>query len=98
MRIHLVCVEDGLIALGFRKMAGLVKSIHPDTHSFYVPLARRSMWRRISAQEHERNAEAFADEVAETIAHARAIEASLGLDDLASRVGRSPTSGTPSRV
>jgi len=70
MRIHLVCVEDGLIALGFRKMAGLVKSIHPDTHSFYVPLARRSMWRRISAQEHERNAEAFADEVAETIAHA----------------------------
>lgn len=70
MKVHFVCVEDGIIALGFRKMAALAKSIGPDTTSFYVPLSRRSMWRRISGGEHERGALAFAEQVAEGIADA----------------------------
>ena len=51
MKINLVCVEDGIIALGFRKMAALVKSLGADATSHYVPLSRRSMWRRISGGE-----------------------------------------------
>jgi anaerobic magnesium-protoporphyrin IX monomethyl ester cyclase len=73
MRIHLVCVEDGLIALGFRKMTALVKSIHPNTHTYYVPLSRRSMWKRITATEHDRDARFHARAVAEEIAHAEIV-------------------------
>ena len=39
MQINLVNVEDGLIALGFRKMASFTKSINPNTKSFHVTLA-----------------------------------------------------------
>jgi hypothetical protein len=70
MKINLVCVEDGIIALGFRKMSAVVKSVNADTRSFYVPLSRRSMWNRITAREHERNAEPFAARVGAAVAHA----------------------------
>jgi radical SAM superfamily enzyme YgiQ (UPF0313 family) len=37
MEIRLACVEDGLENMGFRKFAGYVKSIYPDTKVAYVP-------------------------------------------------------------
>ncbi len=71
MKIHLVSVEDALTALGFRKMSALIKSINPDTHSFYVPLNRRtSMWNILTATQHEKNADSYAAEVARGIADA----------------------------
>ena len=37
MEIRLACVEDGLENMGFRKFAGYVKSIYPETKITYVP-------------------------------------------------------------
>ena len=37
MKIHLVCIEDGLENVGFRKLSGYVRSINPDTKAAYVP-------------------------------------------------------------
>ena len=37
MEIRLACVEDGLENMGFRKFAGYVKSMYPDTKVIYVP-------------------------------------------------------------
>jgi anaerobic magnesium-protoporphyrin IX monomethyl ester cyclase len=46
MKIHMVSLEDGIIALGFRKMAAFMERINPDTKTFYVGLPRyRSMWK-----------------------------------------------------
>ncbi len=36
MRIRLVCLEDGIISCGFRKMAAWVKGLHPETEAYYV--------------------------------------------------------------
>jgi radical SAM superfamily enzyme YgiQ (UPF0313 family) len=38
MKISFVSVEDGITALGFRKMAALARSIHPATEVCYIPL------------------------------------------------------------
>jgi radical SAM superfamily enzyme YgiQ (UPF0313 family) len=39
-------LEDGIIALGFRKMAAFVERVNPDTKTFYVGSPRyRSMWK-----------------------------------------------------
>ncbi len=37
MRVNLVSIEEGLIAIGFRKLASIVKSIHSDTEINYLP-------------------------------------------------------------
>jgi len=37
LSIRMVCVEDGLDNIGFRKMAAFIRSIHPDTIIAYVP-------------------------------------------------------------
>jgi radical SAM superfamily enzyme YgiQ (UPF0313 family) len=47
MKINLVNVEEGITALGFRKMASLIKSINADTHAYYVALGRESLWKRM---------------------------------------------------
>jgi anaerobic magnesium-protoporphyrin IX monomethyl ester cyclase len=39
MKINLVCLEDNLIAVGFRKMATFTASINPDTHNYFLTLA-----------------------------------------------------------
>ena len=41
MNISFVCVEDGITALGFRKMVSFVKSIHPSTEACYIPLTNQ---------------------------------------------------------
>jgi len=38
MKINLVCLEDGIISCGFRKMASLAKSLNPNTKIHYVSL------------------------------------------------------------
>ena len=37
MEIRLICVEDGLENVGFKKLAAYVKSIHQNTIAAYVP-------------------------------------------------------------
>lgn len=37
MKIALVCVEDGLMSVGFRKIAAFVKTLNPETTGHYVP-------------------------------------------------------------
>jgi radical SAM superfamily enzyme YgiQ (UPF0313 family) len=36
MKIALVCVEDGIVSVGFRKIAAYVKSLNADTTVYYV--------------------------------------------------------------
>ncbi len=43
MRITLVNVEDGILSIGFRKMAALVRSLYPATEVRYVAPGRRSI-------------------------------------------------------
>jgi len=38
MKIAIVCVEDGLMAVGTRKIAAYMKHLNPDTRSYYVTL------------------------------------------------------------
>jgi anaerobic magnesium-protoporphyrin IX monomethyl ester cyclase len=46
MKINMVSFEDGIIALGFRKMAAYMERMNPDTHTYYVGSPRyRSMWK-----------------------------------------------------
>ena len=46
MKIHLVSLEDGITATGFRKVAAYVERLNPDTRTFYVGTQRyRSMWK-----------------------------------------------------
>jgi len=37
MKIRLICIEDGLENIGFKKFAGYVQSIHQDTLAAFVP-------------------------------------------------------------
>src|SRR5437870_2004942 len=37
MKIALVCVEDGLMSVGFRKIGAYVRSLNADTNVHYVP-------------------------------------------------------------
>ena len=70
-KINLVSVEDGLIALGFRKIAGVVNDFYPDsTNSYYVPLNRTSLLQRIVTQQAEDNYEPYIESVAAEIAQA----------------------------
>src|SRR2546426_9343069 len=36
MKIHLVSLEDGITAIGFRRIAAFVEQINKDTRVFYV--------------------------------------------------------------
>ena len=36
MRVRLVCLEDGIMSCGFRKMAAYSRRLHPDTYVHYV--------------------------------------------------------------
>jgi radical SAM superfamily enzyme YgiQ (UPF0313 family) len=46
MRIHLVSLEDGITATGFRKIAAYVEKLNAETNVFYVGTQRyRSLWK-----------------------------------------------------
>lgn len=51
MKIALVNVEDGIISIGFRKMASLVKTLHSDTTTCFVTPGRRSLLEHLSPRE-----------------------------------------------
>ena len=40
MKIHLVSLEDGITAIGFRRMAAFVEQLNPNTRTFYVGTRR----------------------------------------------------------
>ncbi len=68
MKIHLVSLEDGITATGFRKFAAYAEKINADTRTFYVGTQRyRSMWKSFARKVGEGRAFG-ANEVAE-IAH-----------------------------
>src|SRR5437899_224181 len=49
MKIHMVSLEDGITALGFRKMAAYVERLNPDTRVFYVGTRSfRSPWKSLT--------------------------------------------------
>ncbi len=46
MKIHMVSLEDGITATGFRKMAAYMERVNPDTRLFYVGTnSYRSFWK-----------------------------------------------------
>jgi len=48
MKINMVSFEDGIIALGFRKMAAFMERVNPETKVFYVGTPRyRSVWKSL---------------------------------------------------
>ena len=49
MKIHMVSLEDGITATGFRKMAAYMERLNPDTRMFYVGTnSYRSFWKSFS--------------------------------------------------
>jgi radical SAM superfamily enzyme YgiQ (UPF0313 family) len=49
MKIHMVSLEDGITATGFRKMAGFVERLNKDTKFFYIGTrSYRSFWKSFS--------------------------------------------------
>ena len=39
MKIKIACLEDAVIAVGFRKMMSYTKAFHPDTTGYMISLA-----------------------------------------------------------
>lgn len=87
MKINLVCVEDALIAIGFRKIAAVVKKANPDTQTFYIPLSLRSLINRITSKQQAAATEEWVGEIAQVIAQADLIGFS-SMSDYAELVAR----------
>src|SRR5438067_2658945 len=68
MKIHLVSLEDGITATGFRKFAAYAEKINADTRTFYVGTQRyRSMWKSFARKVGE--GRSFGAAEVEEIAH-----------------------------
>ena len=68
MKIHLVSLEDGITATGFRKFAAYAEKINPDTRTFYVGTQRyRSVWKSFTRKMGETRA--FGEKEVDEIAH-----------------------------
>src|SRR5947209_17008174 len=73
MKIHLVSLEDGITATGFRKFAAYAEKINPDTRTFYVGTQRyRSMWKSFARKVGEGRSfgAAEVEEIAQQLANA----------------------------
>ncbi len=67
MKIHMVSLEDGITATGFRRIAAYLEKINPDTRTFYVGTQRYlSPWKLLSRRIGE--ASSFRTEEVEEIA------------------------------
>lgn len=91
MKINMVSLEDGIVASGFRKMAGFVEKVNPDTHVHYVGTPRfRSVWKSLTRSLGDRPA--FGpdqiDEIAQGLADADVVAFSsmTGYSDLTKQV------------
>ncbi|HEX2833280.1 MAG TPA: radical SAM protein [Thermoanaerobaculia bacterium] len=94
MRIALLSLEDGITATGFRKMAGFVARIHPDTRVHYVGTSsywsfRKSLQRGKATQNFVETDEAIT-RIAESISKFDIVGFSsmTGYADLTRRVSR----------
>ena len=68
MRIHLVSLEDGITATGFRKIAAYVEKLNAETNVFYVGTQRyRSLWKSFVRKMGETRS--FGDTEIDEIAH-----------------------------
>ncbi|MBI3939693.1 MAG: cobalamin B12-binding domain-containing protein [Acidobacteria bacterium] len=73
MKIHLVSLEDGITAIGFRRIAAFVEQINKDTQVFYVgtrSYQSLSKWIRRSMGQARRFASDEIDEIAQSLAGA----------------------------
>src|SRR5438270_6848849 len=93
MKIHLVSLEDGITATGFRKMAAYVERLNGDTRVFYVGTQRyRSMWKSFVRKMGETRA--FGDDQIDEIAHGLigadiiAFSSMTGYSDLTKRLAK----------
>src|SRR5260370_26093678 len=73
MKIHLVSLEDGITAIGFRRMAAFIEQINPNTRVFYVGTRRylslsKLIWRTMGEARSFGREEI--DEIAEDLAGA----------------------------
>ncbi|HET8797350.1 MAG TPA: radical SAM protein [Thermoanaerobaculia bacterium] len=91
MKIHMVSLEDGITATGFRKMAAYVERANPDTRCFYVGTnSYRSLWKSFSRS--MGNAVQFGpeqiDQIARGVADADVVAFSCmtGYSDIAKKV------------
>jgi radical SAM superfamily enzyme YgiQ (UPF0313 family) len=49
MNVKLLCLEDGIVATGFRKIAGYIEHLHPDTRTHYLSTHDyRSVWKAVT--------------------------------------------------
>jgi anaerobic magnesium-protoporphyrin IX monomethyl ester cyclase len=69
MKINLVNVEEGITALGFRKMASMIKSINSDTHTYYLALGGRPLWKHLVV-DRPKDYQPLVRQLAETVAQA----------------------------
>ena len=68
MKIHLVSLEDGITATGFRKFAAYAEKLEPQTKTFYVGTQRyRSLWKSFLRKAGETRQ--FGDDDIDRIAH-----------------------------
>src|SRR5205085_10801656 len=93
MKIHLVSLEDGITATGFRKMAAYVERLNADTRVFYVGTQRyRSMWKSFVRKMGETRAfgDDQIDEIAQGLAGADivAFSSMTGYSDLTKRLAK----------
>ena len=91
MKIHMVSLEDGITATGFRKMAAYVERLNADTRVFYVGTQRyRSMWKSFVRKMGETRAfgDDQIDEIAQGLAGADivAFSSMTGYSDLTKRL------------
>ncbi len=72
MKIAMVCVEDGLMSVGTRKMTAFVRTLNPDTTASYVTYDNfRSLWRTLLGENGaSRFSEELISEMAEPLAKA----------------------------
>jgi radical SAM superfamily enzyme YgiQ (UPF0313 family) len=67
MKIHMVSLEDGITATGFRKIAAFVERLNRDTRVFYVGTRRyRSLWKSFTRE--TGSTRAFSDAELDSIA------------------------------
>src|SRR5438105_12939563 len=81
MKIHLASFEDGITATGFRKVAGFIERLNPETRVFYVGTnSYRSLWKSFSRR--MGNARPFGEEDVDRIAQGLAGADIIGLSSM----------------
>ena len=67
MKINLVCIEDSLMAIGFRKMASYIRLFNSDTNNFFITSAESLTIKRVVKGTYG-EAQKYSDEMIRNIA------------------------------